>query len=106
MTHRSILSYSAAQIAASQGYQLTLADFGAPAELVYTPRQHVAHHAMQSPFGTSEDERQPIAPANGLGGLNRGQAALVVKAAQANGDAHMQAQMAKERNQRGHGIFG
>lgn len=95
------------QLASSQGVQLTPADFGAPADLVaYTPRQHGAGF-MNCPYGTSEDQqRPPMAPANGLGQLNRGKAALMVKAVHAQGDAATQALYAKERNQRGHNIFG
>jgi len=98
------------QLASSQGVQLTPADFGAPADLaVYTPRQLGAGSAAAAncPYGTSEDQqRPPMAPANGLGQLNRGKAALMVKAVHAQGDAATQALYAKERNQRGHNIFG
>ena len=102
------------QIAASEGFQLTAADFGAPAEMRYTPRQvydpigQGGAYAMQMPYGTSADDhgaRRPMAPTAG-DQLNRGQAALMLKGIQAKATASVQAQMAKERNMRGNNIFG
>lgn len=96
------------QIASSQGFQLTAGDFGAPADLHYTPRGQglpAGGYSMQSPYGTAADDRQPMAPTVG-DHLNRGQAAVVMKGMHAKADASTQAQMAKERNMRGNNIFG